>query len=122
MGIYNLSNSFLNPDIDATENILFLERFEYFNSILFFVGLGFVYYILTKHRRTRYRGNSTKVNTALLFGCLIFVLNSLFLIFHPERFKGTKILKLIIAYTGLIFFGLGFIVSILLLFGKKKKH
>lgn len=112
IGIYNLSDSLINPDIDSTEKILFIERFQYFNSILFFGGLGYVYYILKKYGKT-YSGNFTKVSISLLFASSIFIVNCLFLILHPEEYtRGSKLFKLIIGYTGLVFFGLGFIVSL----------
>jgi hypothetical protein len=57
----------------------------------------------------------------MFFASLIFILNSLFLILYPEEFrKGSKLLKLIIGYSGLIFFGLGLIASIALLLKKEK--
>ena len=120
LGIYLLADSFANPDIESFGNSLLKERLKYCNSILFFGGLGYVYFII-KNREEEYNINKTKKYLLILFASLILVLNSLFIVVYPEEFrKGRKIFHLIIGYAGLIFFGLGFVSSIVFLLKKEK--
>ncbi len=115
-----LADSFINPETESFSNSVLKERLQHCNSILFFGGLGYVYFSI-KNREKEYNTNKYKKYFLMFFASLIFILNSLFLILYPEEFrKGSKLLKLIIGYSGLIFFGLGLIASIALLLKKEK--
>lgn len=111
-GIYLLIDSFINPELEFSEDVVLKNRIKYINTILFFGGLGYIYYLI-KERKIDTNQNTFKTNIAMLFGCLIFVLNSLFLILHPEEFKkGTKLIQMIIGYSSILFFGAGLLMSI----------
>lgn len=85
LGIYLLIDSFVNPDIESFGNSLLKERVKYCNSILFFGGLGYVYFIIKN--KEDYNINKSKKYYLILFSCLIFILNSIFLILYPEEFR-----------------------------------
>lgn len=109
---YLLIDSFTDPESGFPKAVVIKKRIEYINSILFFGGLGYIYYLI-KERKIETNKNSFKTNITMFFGCLIFVLNCLFLVLHPEEFKkGTKLLKMIIGYTGILFFGAGLLMSV----------
>ncbi|CAD5340799.1 hypothetical protein [Flavobacterium bizetiae] len=111
-GVYLLIDSFINPELEFPEVVLVKKRIKYINSILFFGGLGCIYYLI-KERKIEINKNTFKTNITMLFGCLIFVLNCLFLVLHPEEFKkGNKLIKMIIGYTGILFFGAGLLMSV----------
>ena len=112
LGVYLLIDSFINQELDVFEDVIIIKRIEYANYILFFGGLGYIYYLL-KERKIDTNTNTFKTNIAMFFGCLIFILNCLFLILYPEEFKkGNKLTKMIIGYTGIFFFGAGLLMSV----------
>lgn len=112
IGVYLLVDSFINPELQFSEAVSLKKRFEYLNTILFFGGLGYIYYLI-KGKKVDTSKNTFKTNITMFFGCLIFVLNCLFLILHPEEFKrGNELIKIIIGYIGILFFGAGLIMSI----------
>lgn len=111
-GVYLLTDSFINPELEFPKAVVIKKRIEYINSILFFGGLGYIYYLI-KERKIETNKNTFKTNITMFFGCLIFVLNCLFLVLHPEEFKkGTKVIKMIIGYTGILFFGTGLLIAV----------
>lgn len=122
IGTYLLIDSFIHPHFELSESAILKYRLVQSNSILFFGGLGYVYYILKRNRNT-INDRSLKTNIALFLGCLIFVLNGLYLINYPEDFKkGNKLVKNIIGYTTVIFFGSGLIMTLYKLIQKKIKR
>jgi uncharacterized protein YjeT (DUF2065 family) len=122
IGTYLLIDSFMNPDFELSESAILKNRLVQINSILFFGGLGYVYYIL-KRNRNKINKSSLKTNIAILLGCLIFILNGLYLINYPEDFKkGNKLIKIIISYTTVIFFGISLIMAVYKLIQKKSKR
>lgn len=111
-GIYLLIDSFTNQELHFSEAGLLKKRIKYMNGILFFGGLGYIYYLI-KEKKFDPKANMLKTNIIMFFGCLIFVLNCLFLILHPEEFKkGAKLIKIIIGCAGILFFGSGLLMSI----------
>jgi len=111
LGVYLLVDSFINKEY-FSETVVVKKRIEYFNCILFFGGLGYIYYLI-KEKKIDTNTNTFKTNIAMFFGCLIFVLNCLFLILYPEEFKrGNKLIKIIIGYTGILFFGAGLLMAV----------
>lgn len=112
LGMYLLIDSFISQELNFSETVIVKKRIEYINCILFFGGLGYIYYLI-KERKIDTNTNTFKTNIAMFFGCLIFVLNCLFLILYPEEFKrGNKLIKIIIGYTGILFFGAGLLMSV----------
>ncbi|MFH7017115.1 hypothetical protein [Flavobacterium sp. FlaQc-47] len=112
LGIYLLIDSFINPELEFPETVLIKNRFIYANTILFFGGLGYIYYLI-KEKKVDTNRNTFETNISMFFACLIFVLNCLFLILYPEEFKrGNNVIKMIIGYIGLLFFGSGLIMAI----------
>jgi len=112
IGTYSLLDSFINPHIQLSESLILKKRLMNINGILLFGGLGFIYYFLKKNNSTINR-NSSKTIIAIIFACLILILNGLYLLNYPEDFKkGNKLTKIIIGYITVIFFGLGLIISI----------
>jgi len=111
--VYLFIDSFINPEeLEFSEDILLKKRFEYCNIIFFFGGLGYIYYLI-KEKKIDTNKNTFKTNITMFFGCLIFVWNSLILVLYPEEFKkGNNLMKMIIGYSGLLFFGAGLILSI----------
>lgn len=117
IGIYLFTDSFINNELNKTYEELFKERFINLAGILFFGIGGFVIYFL---KRYSHEDNKAKLFT-ILFGCLGFVMMCLAIIIYPESFKrGSKIVKYIIGFIGLIFFGFGFLLSLLKLIKYKK--
>lgn len=115
--IYLFTDSFINEEFNKTNEELFKERFINLAGILFFGIGGFVVYFFKKYP---HEDSKAKLFT-ILFGCLGFVMVSLALIVYPESFKrGSKIAKYIIGFTGLIFFGIGFLLSLSKLIKYKK--
>lgn len=114
--IFLLINSFINNEFDKTNEELFKERFiNIAGTLLFGIG-GFGIYFLKKYP---HEDNKAKLFTILL-GCLGFVMMSLAIIIYPESFKkGPKIIKYIIGFIGLIFFGFGLVFSIIKLIKHK---
>ena len=112
LSLYLFFDSFINPELQFPEAILLKKRFEYINAIVFFGGLGSIFYLI-KEKKVDTTKNTFKTNIIMLFGCLIFTLNCLFLVLYPEEFKrGNNIIKMIIGYSGLLFFGAGLIISL----------
>ncbi|WP_132011663.1 MULTISPECIES: hypothetical protein [unclassified Flavobacterium] len=112
LGSYLLIDSFINPELEFSEDVVLKNRIKYINGILFFGGLGYIYYLI-KERKIDTNQNTFKTNITMFFGCLIFVLNCLFIILHPETFKkGTKLTQMIIGYSGVLFFGAGLLMSV----------
>ena len=117
ISIYLFADSFINSEFNKTNEVLFKERFINLAGILFFGIGGFVIYFFKKHP---HEDNKAKLFT-ILFGCLGFVMMSLAIIIYPESFKrGSKIIKYIIGFIGLIFFGIGFLFSLSKLIKYKK--
>jgi hypothetical protein len=122
IGTYLLADSFINPDIELSESVLLKNRLLQTNSILFFGGSSYIYYILKRNKNV-INNNSLKTIIAIFIGSLIFVLNGLYLINYPEDFKrGNKLIKIIIGYTTVIFFGFGLIISLYKLVQKLTKE
>ena len=112
LSVYELIDSFTNPELQFSEVVLFKTRLKYLSGILFFGGLGCIYYLITEKKIDKSK-DSFKTNITMFFGCLIFVLNCLFLILYPEEFKrGNLVIKMIIGYTGILFFGGGLLMAI----------
>ncbi|MDW8852941.1 hypothetical protein SD960_22770 [Flavobacterium sp. MMLR14_040] len=112
LGLYLLFDSFINPELKFSAAILLKKRFEYINTIVFFGGLGYIYYLIKEKKVDTYK-NTFRTNITMLFGCLIFVWNSLLLVLYPEEFRrGNNLIKMIIGYSGLLFFGAGLIMAI----------
>lgn len=118
IGIYLFVDSFINKEFNKTNEELFKERFINLAGILFFGIGGFVIYFFKKYPD---EDNKAKLFT-ILFGCLGFVMMSLAIIIYQENFKrGSKIIKYIIGFIGLIFFGFGMIFSTIKLIKYKSK-
>ncbi|MBS7232399.1 hypothetical protein KHA90_15365 [Flavobacterium psychroterrae] len=112
LGAYLFIDSFTNQELDFSKAVAVKKRMEYVNFILFFGGLGYIYYLI-KEKKIDTNKNTFKTNIAMFFGCLIFILNCLFLILYPEEFKrGNKLIKTIIGYTGILFFGAGLLMAL----------
>lgn len=105
-------DSFINSELEFPETVLIKNRLIYVNTILFFGGLGYIYYLI-KEKKVDTNKNTFKTNITMFFACLLFVLNCLFLILYPEEFKrGNNVIKMIIGYIGLLYFGAGLIMAI----------
>ena len=83
LGLYLLFDSFINPELKFSAAILLKKRLEYINTIVFFGGLGCIYYLI-KEKKVDTNKNTFRTNITMLFGCLIFVWNSLLLVLYPE--------------------------------------
>lgn len=117
IGIYFFIDSFVNNEFQKSELQLFRERYINLAGILFFGSGGFVIYFAKKYP---HEDNKPKL-FSILFGSLGFIAMSLAIIIYPESFKrGSKIVKYIIGFTGLIFFGIGFLFSLSKLIKYKK--
>ncbi|CAI2766985.1 hypothetical protein [Flavobacterium collinsii] len=120
-GVYLLVDSFINPETEFSNAFTLKKRIKYINCILLFGGLGYIHYLI-KERKIETNENTFKTNIAMFFACLIFVLNCLLLVLHPEEFKkGNKLIKMIIGYTGILFFGAGLLMSVFRLIKKLSK-
>ncbi|KIC00355.1 hypothetical protein OA93_01775 [Flavobacterium sp. KMS] len=109
---YQLIDSFIHPDIELNDSLLFKDRLKQLNGIVLFGGLGLIYFLI-KENKFNPNKNSIKTFIIMFFGCLIFVISSLFLILYPEEFRrGNKFVKIIIGYSGILFFGTGLIMSV----------
>ena len=112
LGIYLLIDSFINSELEFPETVSIKNRLIYVNTILFFGGLGYIHYLI-KEKKVDTNKNTFKTNITMFFACLLFVLNCLFLILYPEEFKrGNNVIKMIIGYIGLLYFGAGLIMAI----------
>ncbi|OUL63229.1 hypothetical protein [Flavobacterium sp. AJR] len=109
---YQLIDSFIHPDIELNDSFLFKDRLKQLSGIVLFGGLGLIYFLI-KENKFNPNKNSIKTFIIMFFGCLIFVISSLFLILYPEEFRrGNKFVKIIIGYSGILFFGAGLIMSV----------
>lgn len=109
---YQLIDSFIHPDIKLNDSFLFKDRLKQLSGIVLFGGLGLIYFLI-KENKFNPNKNSIKTFIIMFFGCLIFVISSLFLILYPEEFRrGNKFVKIIIGYSGILFFGAGLIMSV----------
>lgn len=127
-GSFAIYKSYSNEDATLSSEELFKERLVLIASTVFFTGCGILIYFfenennkvnrfISKHSDTIIiKGSDTK-NSVLFFGCSLFVMICFPLTFYPNSFGNDRYYeKIIIGGMGLVFFGIGLIVSLLKLF------